>query len=46
MKNSRRRPEWVEVDAGNLSGKVTALPTRQQIDTQVEEQLVVEFYSR
>lgn len=44
--NARRRPEWVEVDAGNLSGKVTALPTRQQIDTQVEEQLVVEFYSR
>jgi small subunit ribosomal protein S4 len=44
--NARRRPEWVEVDAPNLSGKVLALPARQQIDTQVEEQLVVEFYSR
>lgn len=44
--HARRRPEWVEVDVQNLSGKVNDLPTRAQIDTQVEEQLVVEFYSR
>lgn len=44
--HARRRPEWVEVDVQNLSGKVNDLPTRGQIDTQVEEQLVVEFYSR
>jgi small subunit ribosomal protein S4 len=44
--HSRRRPEWVEVDVQNLSGKVQDLPTRAQIDTQVEEQLVVEYYSR
>jgi small subunit ribosomal protein S4 len=44
--HARRRPDWVEVDVQNLSGKVNDLPTRAQIDTQVEEQLVVEFYSR
>lgn len=44
--HARRRPDWVEVDVQNLAGKVNDLPTRAQIDTQVEEQLVVEFYSR
>lgn len=44
--NARRRPDWVEVDVQNLSGKVLSIPTREQIDTQVEEALVVEYYSR
>lgn len=44
--NARRRPEWVEVDGQNLTGTVRAIPTRSQIDTQVEEALVVEYYSR
>jgi len=39
-------PEWLEVDAENLNGKVVALPTREQIDTVVSEQLIVELYSR
>ena len=39
-------PEWLEVDAENLTGKVLALPTREQIDTAVHEQLIVELYSR
>jgi small subunit ribosomal protein S4 len=39
-------PEWLEVDAENLSGKVLALPNREQIDTVVSEQLIVELYSR
>lgn len=39
-------PEWLEVDAENLNGKVLALPTREQIDTVVSEQLIVELYSR
>jgi len=46
LNSARRRPEWVSVDPQNFSGKVLAPPTRGQIDTQVEEQLVVEFYSR
>lgn len=44
--NARRRPEWVQVDAQNLTGTVLSIPTREQIDTQAEEALVVEYYSR
>lgn len=39
-------PEWLSVDVENLIGKVLALPTREQIDTAVNEQLIVELYSR
>lgn len=39
-------PEWLSVDVENLMGKVIALPTREQIDTAVTEQLIVELYSR
>jgi small subunit ribosomal protein S4 len=39
-------PEWLSLDAENLRGEVVALPTREQIDVPVREQLVVEFYSR
>ncbi|HEY3267379.1 MAG TPA: 30S ribosomal protein S4 [Armatimonadota bacterium] len=46
VQDARRRPEWVEVDVQNLTGKVKDVPTREQIDTQVQEQLVIEFYSR
>ncbi len=42
----RRVPEWLEMDMENLRGRVLSLPTRDQIDTDVQEQLVVEFYSR
>ena len=40
------KPEWVSVDAGNLAGNVTALPTRDQMPLELNEQLVVEYYSR
>lgn len=39
-------PEWLVLDAANLSGSVTSLPTRQQIETPLKEQLIVEYYSR
>lgn len=42
----RRTPTWLSVDLGNFSGQIVSVPTRDQIDTQVEEALVVEFYSR
>jgi small subunit ribosomal protein S4 len=42
----RRTPTWLSVDLANYSGQVVSVPTRDQIDTQVEEALVVEFYSR
>jgi small subunit ribosomal protein S4 len=39
-------PEWLLVDAENLSGKVQRIPTREEINPVVNEQLVVELYSR
>ena len=42
----RTIPEWLEADAVNHSGKVKALPTREQIDIPVQEHLIVELYSR
>lgn len=39
-------PLWLSVDKAKLSGKVDSLPTREQIDANFNEQLVVEFYSR
>ena len=43
---SARTPGWLTVDARQLSGNVMSLPTREQIDTAVKEQLIIEFYSR
>lgn len=39
-------PEWLTFDATTLTGRVVARPTRDQIDTDVEEQMIIEFYSR
>jgi len=39
-------PEWLELDAANFTGRVRALPTRQEIPVQVNEKLVVELYSK
>jgi len=39
-------PRWLTLDAANLSGRVTGAPDREDIDTPVNEQLVVEYYSR
>ncbi|MCX7846171.1 MAG: 30S ribosomal protein S4 [Dictyoglomaceae bacterium] len=39
-------PAWLEVDIENLKGRVLRLPARDEIDVPIQEQLVVEFYSR
>ena len=39
-------PKWLTFDAQNLTGKVSALPTRDDIDYEVQENMIVEFYSR
>ncbi len=44
--SARPVPEWISIDREKLSAKVIALPTREQIEAPVEEQLIVEFYSR
>ncbi|MBQ1907759.1 MAG: 30S ribosomal protein S4 [Firmicutes bacterium] len=39
-------PAWLSVDRDKLEGKVLADPTREQIDTPIDEQLIVELYSK
>ena len=39
-------PDWLLVDKDNLSGSVVRIPTRQEINPIVNEQLVVELYAR
>jgi small subunit ribosomal protein S4 len=39
-------PKWLEFDAENLSGKVVALPAREDIDLPIKEHLIVELYSK
>jgi len=39
-------PRWLELDLATLRGRILSAPGRDDIDTQVNEQLVVEFYSR
>ena len=39
-------PAWLSVDRDKLEGKVLADPTRDQIDTPIEEHLIVELYSK
>ena len=43
---SHQAPEWLTVDAASLSGTVSASPSRDQMPLDLNEQLVVEFYSR
>ena len=39
-------PKWLENDAANHLTKVVALPAREDIDFEFEEQLIVELYSK
>lgn len=43
---ARPTPEWMSVDKTNMSVTVNNLPTREQIEAPVEEQLIVEYYSK
>jgi small subunit ribosomal protein S4 len=40
------KPEWLELDRDNFKGKVSALPKRADIATDIDEQLIVELYSK
>ena len=39
-------PQWLETDKDNFAGKVKALPVREDITMPIQEQLIVELYSR
>jgi small subunit ribosomal protein S4 len=42
----RTPPEWIDVDESARKIVVKDLPSREQIDTEIQEQLVVELYSK
>jgi len=42
----RALPTWLQFDANHFRGQVVSAPTRDEIDTDVQESLIVEFYSR
>ncbi len=46
MLKHRRPPEWLSLDIENMSGRVLSAPSRSEIDANLQEQLIVEYYSR
>ncbi len=44
--SGRAVPDWLTLDPAALKGTVVRLPERHEMETQVEEQLIVEYYSR
>jgi small subunit ribosomal protein S4 len=42
----RSAPEWLDVDVDERKATVTVVPSREQIDTEIKEQLIVELYSK
>ena len=39
-------PSWLELDSSNFQGTVKALPNREEITMPIQEQLIVELYSK
>ena len=39
-------PRWLELDSANLTAKVLALPARDDVSVPIQEQLIVELYSK
>ena len=42
----RAIPKWLEIDIQSLKGKVTAMPTKEDVGFPIQEQLIVELYSK
>ena len=43
---TRQVPDWLVIDVPSQTARVVSVPRREQIDTRLSEQLIVEFYSR
>ena len=43
---SKPIPKWLDLDRNTLTGRIINLPAREDIDLPVEEQLIVELYSK
>ena len=46
LAETRLSPSWLEVDRENLTATLKQLPIREELDYEVNEQLVVELYSK
>ncbi|MDD7214076.1 MAG: 30S ribosomal protein S4 [Clostridia bacterium] len=46
VQKSGKMPKWLDFDTEKLEGKIIALPTREDIDSQITEQMIVELYSK
>ena len=46
VQKSGKMPKWLDFDTEKLEGKILALPTREDIDSQITEQMIVELYSK
>ena len=44
--DDRRVPRWLALDTTNVSANILHLPAREDIDVSLNEQLIVEYYSR
>jgi small subunit ribosomal protein S4 len=42
----RSMPAWLEFDSSRMAGRVLSMPDRQTVDLPMNEQLIVEYYSR
>jgi len=41
-----KAPKWMKVDLANLSGEITAIPGKDDIENIIEHQLITEYYSK
>jgi small subunit ribosomal protein S4 len=39
-------PSWIELEKGNFKGKLLAFPNREDLTMPIQEQLIVELYSK
>jgi small subunit ribosomal protein S4 len=46
MADERTAPEWITRNVKDMSGGIVRLPERSEIDANLNEQLIVEYYSR
>lgn len=44
--DSAVKPKWLDVNSSSLSAKIVAMPAREDIDFEINEQLIVELYSK
>jgi small subunit ribosomal protein S4 len=46
LQTGRPTPGWMELNAGGAKATITQLPTRDQVEVPIQEQLIVELYSK